>query len=184
MNKVVLTYLLLMQGLTANADTQLQESLTEARPHSYEVFTPCSTSSTFKSYMDYRAITNTSSQQYKLQQTALTKNGYRIFENRIMIAIAGFSVGDKLDLYLESGEVLETVVGDIKANTSCEHPDGSIVEFIVDTTTMPSRVKLLGNYNSIHVGSVLKIHKIQEGVDYSGTLKKGYKITTSYFSRT
>lgn len=122
----------------------------------------CSTS-TFKSYMDFRAITDTSSKQYALQTKAHTSNGYRIVDDRIMIAIANFKVGTKLDIELASGEKIETIVGDVKANTSCEHPDSSMIEFIVDTRTMDPEVKYMGNFNIVHSGSVIKLTEIIQG---------------------
>lgn len=126
---------------------------------------PCSTTSTFKSYMDYRTITNKASRQYKLQQTAYTEGGYRKVDGRKMIAIANFEVGDELDIELSSGEIMETVVGDLKANTSCTHPDSSLIEMIVDTNTMDPYVKKLGNYNKIHNGTIVEIAKIHK--DYN-----------------
>lgn len=125
------------------------------------VHEPCSLTSTFKSYMDYRTITNKSSAQYKLQQDAYTQDGYRMVDDRVMIAIANFKVGDKLDIHLSSGEILKTIVGDIKGNTSCAHPDGSIVEFIVDTNDIPKEVKLMGSFNVVHKGTVNKIEEIK-----------------------
>lgn len=121
---------------------------------------PCSTTSTFKSYMDYRMITNQSSRQYQLQKNAYTENGYRKLDGRKMIAIANFNVGDELDITLSSGEILETIVGDVKANTSCTHPDSSLIEMIVDTNTMDPLVKKLGNYDKLHTGSIVTIAKL------------------------
>lgn len=120
----------------------------------------CSTTSTFKSYMDYRAITNTNSQQYILQQQAYTDNGYRIVDGRIVVAMADSYVGEKLDIELSSGEILNIIVGDIKAGTMCEHPDGSMIEFIVDTNTMDSFVKQMGNYDVLHNGTIVNIYRI------------------------
>ena len=122
----------------------------------------CSTS-TFKSYMDFRAITDTSSKQYTLQTKAYTSNGYRMVDDRVMIAIANFKVGTKLDIELSSGEKIKTIVGDVKANTACQHPDTSMIEFIVDTKTMDSKVKYMGNFNIVHNGSVVKLTEIIKG---------------------
>lgn len=125
------------------------------------VYEPCSVTSYFKSYMDYRAITSPSSAQYKLQKIAYTEDGYRKVEDRMMVAMANFTVGDKLDIHLSSGEVLKVIVGDIKASTTCSHPDGSILEFIVDTKTMNRGVKISGNFNDIHEGTIKLIEKIR-----------------------
>ena len=126
----------------------------------YEEKQVCSTTSTFKSYMDYRAITNTSSPQYNLQTQAYTDNGYRIVDGRILVAMADSYVGEYLDIELSSGEILQVIVGDIKAGTFCEHPDGSMIEFIVDTNTMNQFVKQMGNYDVVHQGTISKIYRI------------------------
>lgn len=118
---------------------------------------PCNLNSTFKSYMDYRAITNRSSKQWKLQQKAYTENGYRKIDGRIMVAMANYPAGQELDIHLASGEVIYAIMGDVKANTSCTHPDGSILEFVVDTKTMDNNVRRAGNYNTVHEGAIAKI---------------------------
>ena len=78
-----------------------------------------------------------------------------------MVAMAAYPVGTELDLYLSSGEILEVVIGDIKAGTSLQHPDGSVVEFIVDTGSMRSDVRRDGSFHNIHKGIIEKV-KIYE----------------------
>lgn len=122
----------------------------------------CSADNGFKSYMDYRMITDTSSKQYELQQHAYTnENGLREYEGLIMIAIAGFNVGDHLKLELDSGKEVDVIVGDLKADTSCLHPDGSMVEFIVYTPSLSDRVRLTGNVSELYEGKIVDI-KIKE----------------------
>lgn len=122
----------------------------------------CSTDNGFKSYMDYRMITDTSSKQYELQQHAYTnEDGLREYEGLIMIAIAGFNVGDHLKLELDSGKEVDVIVGDLKANTSCLHPDGSMVEFIVYTPSLSDKVRLTGNVSELYEGKIVDI-KIKE----------------------
>lgn len=117
----------------------------------------CSVDKDFKSYMDYRTITNTESKQWRLQQDAETIDGHRIYEDRLMVAMAGYQVGQKLDLYLESGQILEVVIGDIKANTDCQHPDGSVVEFIVDEYEMDPFIKKMGSYHYTYDGVIERV---------------------------
>lgn len=119
---------------------------------------PCNTNNSFKSYMDYRKITNTNSKQYALQQDASTNDdGFRVYGGRVMIAIANYEVGTELDLTLDDGSVIEVVVGDVKANTTCLHGDGSMIEFIVDTNTMSNEWLRLGDLNYVYEGNILKI---------------------------
>lgn len=111
----------------------------------------------FKSYMDFRTITDPHSKQWLLQQNAYTEDGYRKLDGRIMVAMAAYPVGAELDLYLSEGEILEVVIGDIKDNTDLQHPDGSVVEFIVDTGSMRSDVRRDGSFHNIHKGIVKKV---------------------------
>ena len=122
---------------------------------SYTDVRACSTTSTFKSYMDYRMITNRSTRQYALQQEAYTGiDGLRYVDDRVMVAMAEQTVGTILDIKLSDGDVIRAIVGDIKANTRCAHPDGSILEFIVDTRVMDPHIKMLGNYDSLYNGPI------------------------------
>ena len=122
---------------------------------SYTDVMACSTTSTFKSYMDYRMITDSSSRQYTLQQEAYTgSDGLRYVDDRVMVAMAEQSVGTILDITLSDGDVIRAIVGDVKANTHCAHPDGSILEFIVDTDLMDSHIKWMGNYDSLYDGPI------------------------------
>lgn len=118
----------------------------------------CNLDNSFKSFMDYRMITDTSSPQYKLQQHAYTnKDGLREYEGMLMIAIAGYNVGDQLKLILDNGKELEVIVGDIKANTGCLHEDGSLVEFIVYTPELSPKVCLHGDLSVLYKGNIQNI---------------------------
>ena len=117
----------------------------------------CNTTSTFKSWMDYRKITRHI--QYDLQQRATTNSdGVRVYEGRIMVAMANYTAGTRLTLHLSSGVVLPVIIGDVKANTNCAHPDGSILEFIVDRDTLHHRSKLMGNVNELYAGTIERIY--------------------------
>lgn len=121
----------------------------------YETFQACDSASTFKSYMSYKRITETTSKQYALQLKSDTNSdGMRTTHDRVQIAIAGFNVGDMLNIKLSSGNIVNVIVGDIKADTDCLHSDGSLVEFIVDVAKMDQNVRNSGNYNDIYTGSI------------------------------
>ena len=118
-----------------------------------DIFTP---SNGIKSYMDYRAITLTSSKQYKLQSTyAYTGNyGIRQINGRYCVAVGSYftkKVGTYLDLYLENGEIIPCILADCKAdmhtdkrNIITEH-DGSLAEFIIDKNSLKKEIKLHGD---------------------------------------
>lgn len=128
-----------------------------------ETLSVCNPSATFKSYMDYRAITNTGSPQYRLQTQATTGDyGIRTVDGRYTVAMASQygSVGDELNITLSSGAIIYVVIGDIKGNTSCTHSDGSMIEFIVDTDNMNSTARTYGNFNTIFSGTVVNIERV------------------------
>ncbi len=130
----------------------------------------------FKAYMDYRKITNTRSVQYRLQQSAETDdNGLRIYHGRYMVALGTYygEVGDELTVTLDTGEVLDVVIGDIKADCTTDetnryHPmsdgSGNVIEFIVDTRELTRDVKWAGDISEIDgfEGNVEKIERRAE----------------------
>lgn len=123
--------------------------------------------STFKSWLDYRSITSRNSLQYKLQGLAETNSltGIRMLENRYLVALTGIygDVGDKLDVKLESGVLLEVMIGDVKSvgHDYCRsNNDGSIIEFIVDKNEIDDVVRVSGNFNKIFKGKILEIRKV------------------------
>ncbi len=72
----------------------------------------------FKAYMGTGAITNTNSEQYKLLQKA-DDGLFMKYNNRYLVAIGtgwGAIVGDYVTATLDTGEIVECVVGDIKAD--------------------------------------------------------------------
>ncbi|MGF7003470.1 hypothetical protein M2145_002126 [Lachnospiraceae bacterium PF1-21] len=98
---------------------------------------------TVYSYMGWQTITSPSSKQYQLRETAgmrFDKDGFGIIDGRYVIACTTKfgQVGDYIDWTLANGEVIKTVVGDIKnqSDPGCNeygHKDGAcVVEFVVD----------------------------------------------------
>ena len=127
----------------------------------------------FKAYMDYRAITDTHSAQYRLQQSAETdENGLRTYHGKYMVALGTYygEVGDELTITLDTGESFDVIIGDIKADcdtdaTNRYHPmangGGNVIEFIVDTKQLPHDVRWSGTVSSIEdfAGNVEKIER-------------------------
>lgn len=125
--------------------------------------------SSFKSYMSYKAITSKSSDQYKYQKKAETNElGIRCIEGRYMIALGTFyctKIGTKIDVILETGVVLECILGDVKddAHTDSSRQqqlyDKSVVEFIVDIDKLEEVSRLMGDmsYSSNFEGDVMFI---------------------------
>ena len=109
-----------------------------------------------KSYMDYKKIRSRTSPQYKLQQKALTDgNGLRVVDGRYCVAMTTIygSVGQCVDVYLADGTVIPCVIGDHKSpqhssNNNTLGADGSAIEFIVETGSLPSTVRQSGDVSS------------------------------------
>lgn len=109
--------------------------------------------SSFKSYMDYKTITNKSSKQYKLQQGAKTNaQGFRTYDDKIMVALgSGFGkVGDIVEIFTEDGS-FKAIIGDQKADKHTDKEnkyhlsDKSVVEFIVDTKKLEKPIRQMGD---------------------------------------
>lgn len=110
----------------------------------------------FKSFMDYRCITAVGSKQYQLQHSvAYTGNyGIRQINGRYCVAIGSYfttEIGTYFDLILANGTVISCILGDAKAdqdtdssNIITEH-NGCLSEFIVDTPSLYSEAKRMGN---------------------------------------
>lgn len=125
----------------------------------------------FKTYMDYRMITDKSSRQWHLQQLAYTDSeGFRKFSGSYLIAVGTYyadEVGKEFRITLDSGIVFHAMVGDIKqdihtdANNQYVTSNGNIVEFIVDVDKLDVLTKKLGNVsNSGLEGSIVKIEEV------------------------
>ena len=117
----------------------------------------------FKSYMDFRAITSTGSVQYRLQRSAVTgANGIRYCNGYPMIAVSRTfgNCGELVRVKFSGGKTEVFMVGDIKAGTNFAHPDGSVIEFIVSTNSVPRSVRTYGSFDSIYRGTIVSIEKV------------------------
>lgn len=107
----------------------------------------------FKSFMTYRKFGRKTT-QYELQSFAVTdENGFRKVDDYYMVAIGSYfnaAVGQRVDLILENGEVIQCVVGDHKAkqDTDTAHifsKNSCMSEFIVDIKVLDKTVKTRGD---------------------------------------
>lgn len=124
----------------------------------------------YKCYMDYRCITDTSSPQWHLQQGAWTdEDGLRRVGDRYCVALGsafGSMIGTEYTIELEHGERFKAILADQKADqdTNAEHTadmNGAVVEFVVDTPCLPSEVRSMGDISCIDgmSGKVVKIYE-------------------------
>lgn len=148
-------------------DVQVKET-----PYNYELKElPKEATGEFKTYMDYRKITNKSSKQWALQQLAETdENGFRVFNGKYLVAVGTYyskEVGKEMRITLEDGKEINVMIGDIKQD---EHTDknnqyvpanGNIIEFIVDVDKLDPLTKKLGNVsNSGLEGKIVMIEEV------------------------
>lgn len=131
------------------------ETSSETEEANFEVYKIPNTTG-FKSYMDFRTITDKTSNQYKIQSTyAYTGNyGIRMVNDRYCIALGtyyGAEVGQYVDLVLENDVIIHCVLAEIKAD---EHTDsnniitlhnGCATEFVVDSDMLVHNVKIIGD---------------------------------------
>ena len=105
--------------------------------------------------MSYKAITDKSSQQYKLQTEAYTAEyGIRAVDGRYCIAMGSYyavKIGTHIDLIMENGSVIECILADCKSNmctNAANQQDinnNSVVEFVVDMSSLDKNAKKMGD---------------------------------------
>lgn len=136
-----------------------------------EMELPLKTNGEFKTYMDYRTITNKSSKQWYLQQLATTnEEGFRVFNGKYLVAVGTYyanEIGKELKITLEDGTVFLAIVGDIKNNIHTDQSNryieknGNIIEFIVDTDKLNSKTKKLGDVSNLGFeGKIIMIEEV------------------------
>lgn len=163
--------------------------LSTCNVYAYDTYDVPSDSS-FKTFMDYGAITNKSSKQYKLQEKSVTNaNGLRIYDNRYTIALGtafNAPVGTYVDVVLSTGYVLQCVVGDLKQNAHTDASNlqvahnGNIVEFIVDKDYLSKDVRVRGDVSYIenfdgYVDKIIVYKTDEELIDYNEDVVVNYK---------
>ena len=109
----------------------------------------------FKSYMDADTITSRNTDQYKLKDKYVIdeQTGIWTVDERYCIAVGSYytqSIGTYIDVVMENGSTLHCILGECKRNrdtdyTNRQNQNGSVVEFIVNTSSMPSMVRKMGN---------------------------------------
>lgn len=142
---------------------------------------PSGVDTSFKTYMDYRAVTNKRSNQYKYihkwgwrdGEGFMRANGERdlgITDDYYLVALGsyyGTTIGTKYRFTTDSGRVFYGVLADCKANkhTNSTNQYGrnkDIVEFLVDTRYLNKTVRRMGSANVYPPlnGSITKIERI------------------------
>lgn len=129
----------------------------------------------FKSYMDYRTITNTRSDQYKLQEDCWTDDdGLRRYDDKYVIAMGTYytdEIGDEFKITLDTGKTFRAVIGDFKADRDTDSLNQytpmqnrkCVIEFVVDTKEMSRTPKKMGDISYVgeFKGNVERIEKVE-----------------------
>lgn len=127
---------------------------------------PTNVNTSFKTYMDWRAITNRQSAQYKFVNTwgwcdgegfmrCSGEKDLGITDDYYLVALGsyyGTKIGTKYKITTDTGNVFYAALGDCKSDyhTNSTHQyarNKDIVEFIVDTRYLNSNVKRMGSAN-------------------------------------
>lgn len=132
----------------------------------------CSTSS-IKTYMDGKKITNRATTAYQLiSKMKVSEDGFYKQGQYYAIALGNYygPDGTKYKITLDTGKVFYAIKTDTKSDAHtynrCTHiSDGSMIEFIVDVPTATKhygKVGLTGNFNAIDKfhGKVSKMERI------------------------
>lgn len=135
----------------------------------------------FKTYMDYRCITDKTSAQYELQQFAWTdEDGFRRISDDYIVAMGTYyaeNVGDRFKITLDTDNEITVIIGDIKQDTHTDYFNqytpiydengiffsGNVLEFIVDTDVLPKVPRRLGtvSYFNYLKGNIKSIERIE-----------------------
>ena len=135
----------------------------------------------FKTYMDYRCITDKTSAQYELQQFAWTdEDGFRRIDNDYIVAMGTYyaeNVGDRFKITLDTDNEITVTIGDIKQDIHTDYfhqytPmydengiffSGNVLEFVVDTDVLPKVPRRLGtvSYFNYLKGNIKSIERIE-----------------------
>ena len=132
---------------------------------------PTSATGSFKTYMDYRTITDRTSKQYHLQQVSHTDaDGFRRFNDYYLVAVgsyySGYQVGKELRIILEDETIINALIGDLKQDRHTDSKNqhivhnGNIVEFIVDVNVLDCKSRDWGDIS--HSGFEGRIVAIKE----------------------
>lgn len=115
---------------------------------------------TIKSYMDYRTITSTVSNQYKLQKSSAYTGDYgiRMVNGRYCVVVGSYyttTIGQYIDIELENGKVIQGVLSDCKDDrhtdaTNRINPNGSVLEFVVDTDYLDKTAMKMGDISYVN----------------------------------
>lgn len=120
--------------------------------------------------MDYRMITDVTSQQYRMAQEATKKDGLLYYRGFICIALGSYygGIGTVLRITLSTGEQFTAIKTEEKSDAhtlnGCYIPgNDNIIEFIIDSDTMPASVLNAGDISALagFEGEIINIERMK-----------------------
>lgn len=134
----------------------------------------------FYGYMDYNCITDKTTPQYDMQQSAWTDwQGLRRYNNDYMVAMGSYysdyEVGSRFEITLENDTVFTVILGDLKDDIHTDNKNmytpvyqnwqlvkANVIEFIVDENQLSYDVKQLGTISGYEEfnGNIVSIKKL------------------------
>lgn len=163
---IVMAFFLVIMPKSVYAEINPNQVASEYNMDLWEMWTHDTANSQKMTFMDYRAITNKASNQYKFQQRDdvwVDEYGFLVQNSEWYVVAMGSywgKIGDKFIIRLENGETISCVLGDIKADRHTDKlnyahaSDGHVVEFLIDSSS--SYMKKVG---MMKYGLVNKVFK-------------------------
>lgn len=142
---IVMAFFLVIMPKNAYAEINPNQVARDYNMELWEMWTHDTANSQKMTYMDYRAITNKASNQYKFQQRDdvwVDEYGFLVQNSEWYVVAMGSywgKIGDKFIIHLENGEIISCVLGDIKSDRHTDRQnyahesDGHVVEFLIDS---------------------------------------------------
>lgn len=142
---IVMVFFLVIMPKNAYAEINPNQVASDYNMELWEMWTHDTANSQKMTYMDYRAITNKASNQYKFQQRGdvwVDEYGFLVQNSEWYVVAMGSywgKIGDKFIIHLENGEIISCVLGDIKSDRHTDRQnyahesDGHVVEFLIDS---------------------------------------------------
>lgn len=144
------------------------------------LYVPVEIDRTWKSWMDYRTITDKTSRQYRIVNSVncyIDENGLLVYNDGDIdyycVAMGSYygDVGDKFSIQVEDGIWYNVLMAELKAD---QHTDVSnrytvgekvncMLEFLVDSDVLDDKAKISGNINDIEEvsGKIVNIIKMK-----------------------
>lgn len=163
---LIMAFFLVIMPKSAYAEINPNQVASEYNIDLWEMWTHDTANSQKMTFMDYRAITNKASNQYKFQQRDdvwVDEYGFLVQNSEWYVVAMGSywgKIGDKFIIRLENGETISCVLGDIKSDRHTDKfnyahaSDGHVVEFLIDSSS--SYMKKVG---MMKYGIVNKVFK-------------------------